>query len=121
MGRRRPRWTYLLRLAWREGRTTERLFVAYIASVTILVLSVVAIITIVSGVSSHEAIWFWFVSLGGIVCFPGFPGTDLSLSVQSRLHASDTFPGLDASIGSRVLPRAATLPFYPWGDRTGKE
>ena len=51
--------------------------IVLIASVAILVLSVVAIITIVSGVSSHEAIWFWFVSLGGIVCFPGFPGTDL--------------------------------------------
>src|SRR5437870_11276888 len=74
IGRRRPRWTYLLRLAWREGRTTERLLVAYIASAAILVLLAVAIVTIASGVSPRAAIWFWFVSLGGIIAFPGFQG-----------------------------------------------
>jgi hypothetical protein len=34
----------------------------------------VTIITIVSGVSSREAIWFWFVALGGIIVFPAFQG-----------------------------------------------
>src|SRR2546427_11026844 len=74
MGRRRPRGTYLLRLAWRAGGTTERLLVAYIASSAMLTILAVAIVTIISGVNPREAIWFWFVSFGGIVAFPGFQG-----------------------------------------------
>src|SRR2546421_6682840 len=74
MGRRRARGTYLLRLAWRAGGTTERLLVAYIASSAILTILAVAIVTIITGVNPREAIWFWFVSFGGIVAFPGFQG-----------------------------------------------
>ncbi len=72
--RRRPRWPELLRLAWREGETAERIFVAYIACCVPLAVLGVAIITVASGVGPREAIWFWFVAFAGIISFPGFQG-----------------------------------------------